>query len=388
MLKFKKYQKIIICGFLAAVIGFSAGCTGGGDDDELTVTTEPPVIEFEDEPEAVEEIAITPRFPQYVLPDEELVEPAGFRGNMWVVVGKNGYLYENGYINEYLGSAPKYINVTDEELIHRASTLKNIQEDLSERGIAFCVVITPSKAGSLPQFIPDFHIADFPPLSSDYVRPYIRFKQFLKDHGVYFVDSADVFASIGMTNTFPRTGIHWSLTAAFEVVEAVVKEYERQRGLEVRHLVADSIISSASPFAVEQDIFGIVYGGDNRRHMDDAIVDERYYTHDIYLEPGGGKPKIGRTIIQGGSFTGELNRFFGHFNLADSTHMIYYNNGGNTNRINWGRELRDVDFVLLEVNEQFVYNMGGNAPQWAENDINILPLGPNFIDALLEYLEN
>jgi len=169
-------------------------------------------------------------------------------------------------------------------------------------------------------------------------------------------------------------------------VNPVVSDHERQRGFQVQRIIAVSIISSPTPIhGNEQDIFGALYMGRNREHLDSAIIDERYYAHDIYLEPGG-KPKIGRTIIQGGSFTGELGRFF--WQLADSVHGIYYNNGGDLDSINWGRELRNTDFILLEVNEQFVYNMGGNAPQWAENDINILPLGPNLIEDLWEYLEN
>jgi hypothetical protein len=320
------------------------------------------------------------------LPEEEPEEPQGFRGTMHVVIGKNGYLFENGYINEYTGAASKYINITDSELINRAGILKNIQDKLKTRGIAFCVVITPNKASQKPQFIPDFHVAEFPPLSDNYVRPYIRFKQFLEDAGVYFIDSATVFKSIGMTNTFPRTGIHWNLMAAFEVVDAVVSEYERQRGFEVRRLIAEGIISSPAPIhGNEQDIFGIVYSGRNREHLETAVIDEEYYAHDIYFEPDG-KPKIGRTMIQGGSFTGELVRFFGE--LSESVNGIYYNNGGELDRIDWSRELEITDFILLEVNEQFVYNMGGNAPQWAEHDFMELPLGPNFIDALWEYLEN
>ncbi len=32
----------------------------------------------------------------------------GFRGNASVIIGEEGYLYENGYINEYFGFAKKY----------------------------------------------------------------------------------------------------------------------------------------------------------------------------------------------------------------------------------------------------------------------------------------
>jgi hypothetical protein len=54
--------------------------------------------------------------------------------------------------------------------------------------------------------------------------------------------------------------------------------------------------------------------------------------------------------------------------------------------INWKSEIRKTSFVLFEVNEQFIYNMGGNAPSWGQNDIDILPFGNNIIDSLCDYL--
>ena len=54
--------------------------------------------------------------------------------------------------------------------------------------------------------------------------------------------------------------------------------------------------------------------------------------------------------------------------------------------IDWKKEIGRTKFVLLEVNEQFVYNMGGNAPSWGQNDIVILDLGNNIIDSLWNYL--
>ena len=155
MLKMKFRRKFILFGLAAAmIISPSAGCSNPEDFDNVsaTVVRIPENNEYgepEDGPESEPENAvIVPRFPQYILQEEELAEPHGFHGSMHVVVGKNGYLYENGYINEYLGSAQKYVNVTDEFLAEKVETLKNIQEDLETRGIAFCFVISPSKAGS------------------------------------------------------------------------------------------------------------------------------------------------------------------------------------------------------------------------------------------------
>ena len=341
--------------------------------EEITETTEP------------EETDTSPKYPQYVLPESPLLDPEGYQGTAWVVIGKDGYLYENGYINEYLGTAPKYVNVTDDELISRAETLKYIQDALAQKGIAFCVAISPSKAGNLPQFIPDFYKTDHI-TPEGYIRPYIRFKKFLEDKGVYFVDSETVYKSVGLTNTFPKTGIHWNKLASYETTCAVIAEYERQTGIEVRHIASDGIIYKPNPppfVGNEQDIFGVVYSG-KRQEMKTAIIDDKYYWHEMFIDDKS-KPKIGHMIIQGGSFTGDFGYYFGDLKIAESVTSYYYNNSGKVN-IKWENEINKTKFVLLEVNEQFVYNMGGNAPQWAENDVNILPLGKNIVDSLYDYL--
>jgi len=54
------------------------------------------------------------------LYEREAVEKASYRGTEQVVIGKSGYLYENGYINEYYGLSPKYRDCSDEFLAERA----------------------------------------------------------------------------------------------------------------------------------------------------------------------------------------------------------------------------------------------------------------------------
>ena len=346
-----------------------------------------PEEEPEETTEEIEEvIIIEPRFEEYNLPPEILYDPDGYRGTEHVIIGKNGCLYENGYINEYLGYAQKYINVTDAELISRANVLKEIQDELALRGIAFCVAISPSKASAMPDYIPDWYIAQNKPISPDYVRPYLRFVEFLKEKGVFFVDSTSLYKSLGLTNTFPKTGIHWNKFASFETCVAIIAEYERQTGEEVKHLAADEIRFSKNPPGFgnpEQDIFGIVYSG-KKKEKENAIVDEKYYWHDAYTA-NSSKPAIKHMLIQGGSFTGDFYHYFGSFGIASDMSGYYYNNGGDMN-INWKREIEKTKFVLLEVNEQFIYNMGGNAPSWGQNDIVILDFGPNIIDSLWDYL--
>jgi len=324
------------------------------------------------------------RFPEYVLQGEKVQEPAKYKGNDQVIIGANGYLYENGYINEYLGFSKKYADVGDAELVSRAAALKAIQDALVPRGIAFCVVITPSKASSLPQFIPDWYTAKYnePP---DYSRPYTRFVKALEDEGVFFVDSASVYQEAGLTNTFPKTSTHWSKLAAFETTSAIIAEYERQTGSITKRLAADAILQGTDPpgfGSSETDIFGIVYAG-RKTERESAITDNLYYWPNAYV-PNKDAPSIPHMLIQGGSFTDDIIYYFTEYEIAADIRKIRYNNAPE-NGIDWANEL-NTSFVLLEVNEQFVYNMGGGAPSWGQKDFLVSDKGFNIIDSLYEYL--
>jgi len=223
--------------------------------------------------ETTEPAAVVPDWPEYVLPDSYLVEPEGFLGIDAVVVGKDGYLYEPWYINEYMGYDWVYVLTDDDELMRRVMVLKFIQDELSKRGVAFCVAISVNKASEMPQFIPEFYKDSHYVLDDDYVRPYVRFKKMLKDKGVYHIDSSSLYKSIGLTNSFAKTGTHWNKLASFETTRAVMNEIDRQTGRNIEKLVFDEIVKKKTPapfYANEQDIFNIGYAG-NRQAMKDAI---------------------------------------------------------------------------------------------------------------------
>jgi len=399
MFKFLRYNKstdpldilstvliTLIAVIFTALVVLIVVYAASGEKQQNTEPEEEVLLAVEETAEEEPEPVIEPRFAEYKMPQETLYDPDGYRGTEHVIIGKNGCLYENGYINEYLGFAPKYIEVTDADLTYRVNVLKSIQDELAKRGVAFCVAISPSKAAAMPDHIPDWYLAENKPLVSDYVRPYTRFLKMLEDKGVYHVDSTGLYKSLGLENTFPKTGIHWNKFASFETCVAIIAEYERQTGEQVKNLAADEVRFSANPPGFgnpEQDIFGLVYSG-KRREMQDAILDDRYYWHDVYTKYNS-RPSIPHMLIQGGSFTGDFYHYFHSFGIISDSSGYYYNNGGNVD-INWEYEIGRTSYVVLEVNEQFIYNMGGNAPSWGWNDIADLDFGPNIIDSLHAYL--
>jgi hypothetical protein len=322
--------------------------------------------------------------------NREMSEPTGYKGTDQVIIGKAGYLYENGYINEYLGYSKMYRMVTEDTINEQVEKLEYIQKRLAEQGTAFVLVFTPSKASQYPDAIPDWYkAANTAP--ADYVRPYTMMLERLATSTVHYVDSATVYKEAGLQETFPITGTHWNKLAAFETVKALIACYEEQTGETIRHITADKINSSPNPPGFgnpEQDIFGLVYSS---RPNANKIVDDKYYWPEIYVENENAE-RI-NVFIQGGSFTHDFNTYFPMYKISKKLRSVYYNQDDKlfadtaTADKEWGNYLNGCDYVILECNEQFVRGFGGNAPQWAQADKNGYDIGNRVYESLYDYLQ-
>ncbi|MGI6201888.1 MAG: alginate O-acetyltransferase AlgX-related protein [Eubacteriales bacterium] len=322
--------------------------------------------------------------------EQEMIEPTGYKGTDQVIIGKSGYLYENGYINEYLGYSKMYREVTRETIDDQVRKLEYIQEKLAERGTAFVLLITPSKASQYPDAIPDWYkAANTAP--EDYVRPYTMLIERLADSTVSYVDCASLYKEIGLQDTFPKTGIHWNKLAAVEAIRAVLASYEQQTGRPVRQLAIEKINKSKNPPGFgnpEQDIFGLVY---SVRPNARKIVDDWYYWPEVYVENQGAE-RIS-VFVQGGSFTHDINTYLPMYKISKKLRSVYYNQDEKLFADNatvdkqWDRYLSDCDLVIFECNEQFVRGFGGNAPRWAQADVIGYDIGPRVYESLYNYLQ-
>lgn len=320
-----------------------------------------------------------------------MTEPSGYKGAPTVIIGKSGYLYENGYINEYLGYSEIYREVTKERIKKQVLMLEYISERLKENGCAFVFVLTPSKASQYPEAIPEWYKKQNK-TPDGYTRPYELLIKELAGSGVPYIDSTALYAEIGLEETFPKTGTHWNKPAAFETTRAILLEYERQTGREIRRLAADRLLSSKNPPGFgnpEQDILGFVINGIKRS---DLILDDDYYWPDAYVENEDCKNRP-NFFIQGGSFAHDFTTYFSSFNIASKMTRMYYN-GFPSDALNafadpsrWEKLLKNIDYVIFECNEQFVRSLGGNSPDWS-SDKRGYEIGPDCYDSLYNYLKS
>lgn len=323
------------------------------------------------------------------------VESTTYKGTEQVIIGKSGYLYENGYINEYYGYSQKYRDCSDEYLKERVEKLTYIQKRLAEMGKAFALIITPSKAAEYERFIPEWYKAQNT-LPEDYERPIERLIPLLDEAGITYLRCSDYYKEIGLDETFPLTGIHWNKIAAYEASRKMIDIYEEQRGASTRNITTQKIIqrSTISGFGSnDADIFGIAYSGVDSK---DAIRDDLYYWPEIEIEDNEVEDTF-NLFLQGGSFSWDLKYYYEQYGLIDKLSQFDYNNwqgGFDTDpfRIGdegWKQALMGIDYVILECNEQYVCMMGTNPPKWGAADKEPLaPAEKDVYESLYNYLKS
>jgi len=141
--------------------------------------------------------------------------------NQSIIVGKGNQLFEKPYIDDYINE-PAMDNQQIEEMLDR---IAQVQRLLEQRGIAFVVLITPSKAYTYPEFLPS-SVQNYQRTISNYE----RIIPLLKESGIHFVDGQQITLELKESQPYPlfcQGGTHWNDIAALESVwglDALVKD--------------------------------------------------------------------------------------------------------------------------------------------------------------------
>ena len=174
------------------------------------------------------------------------VEPKGFKGSDAVYIGKSGYLYERGYIDEYYGFGG-YANFNYAGLDETVEKLQYIQDELEDRyGIIMLYVLSSSKASQYADYIPD-HYKNRYIIDPNYVRPVDYLRPLLAASSINYLDSSEYYKEIGLLVTFPKTGIHWNHLASFESTAELLRMYTDVSGNTIKLLDTQGIITSTTP---------------------------------------------------------------------------------------------------------------------------------------------
>lgn len=322
-------------------------------------------------------------------------EPAGFKGDSGIAIGKSGYLYEMAYMQEYLGvSNTVYTAVTDAGLQEMVDRFEYIQKELKKRGIEMLYVITSSKASAYADYIPE-HYKNSVTTVPGYVRPIDRLRTMLAKSNINYLDSAKYYEEIGLLVTFPKTGIHWNALASFETTAKLINMYQELSGRKTVTLKAAGVLTYTTPpssFNNEQDIFNILYNRVDSSYRESAIKDDAYYAPEIAIENHGAE-KID-VLVHGGSFAHSIVHYMSNYGFANITQSWYNDltSSGHDPRTEgpeaWKYILEGKELVIFEATEQQIRGGHKTANMTWEQAANDGNLGHNAIyDSLYEYLK-
>lgn len=173
----------------------------------------------------------------------------GMSGGTEITVGRDHWLYETAYIKQIVRQ-PEMGAAKAERFARQAARL---QAALNKRGIGFLLIVSPSKAEVLPEYLPP---AVRPPAKSA-VTGYARVTAELRKRNVAFLDGRELFLDLkkrGALNLFPPGGTHWSHYAAWLAWQQAATLLDGQvPGLELPAQSIQTVVTN-SPLGADDDL--------------------------------------------------------------------------------------------------------------------------------------
>jgi len=260
-----------------------------------------------------------------------------------VIIGKDRELYQAQYLFDYTFNRPADSVQLQEftDLLHR------VQEAQEARGKMFLYVTTPSKAIWREDKLPDYYRKNRQPG----LRNYETLAPLLTAAGIHHLDAAALTQAAPREvrdPAFPKGGIHWSETRAFEAAVAIVEKLNILYGCKLPVPLLKSVeFRERDAEQVDADLARMLF----------VVNPPVHYPHTrVTVAPGVGEE--GRLLAWiGCSFSEPLVDYFRRgrvFTKVD--YFFYYTLERNRqifdpNTINWEEDIFGADALILENNE-------------------------------------
>jgi hypothetical protein len=164
-----------------------------------------------------------------------------------VIIGREGYLFEEAYIKDYYGESfvgQKRVDSVVKRLISVDSVFKRM-------GKTLLVVFAPGKASFYPEYIPDRYqrVND----STNYK----SYRDAIAKSGLLFIDFNAWFISNKESSPFllyPKTGIHWSDYGAVLAIDSINRYLATVRGYDPVDVYWNEFYQNDSVSQIDADI--------------------------------------------------------------------------------------------------------------------------------------
>ena len=275
-----------------------------------------------------------------------------------IVVGKQRQLYEENYILFYYNIA----NQTQPGLADiYAKQLRDLQDLLAGRGISFLLLISPNKAATYPEYIPEQFkwFRRTGKLNRQVLLPLLR------KHGVNFYDAQEAMDTWRKKQPIPlfcQGGTHWNDLGALYSLQGMLAELERISGKKLVKLRLDDVAVDNNPTGYDRDLAELLnlyyqpYDFPSPHPKVTPVRDEETFT--------------GNLALVGGSFNWIILDLMHKYGVFDRMDFYYYYHtffrryeagkpaGEKTTvdvwHMNWDKRIFNKDFVIIEMNSAVI----------------------------------
>lgn len=279
------------------------------------------------------------------------------RSGTQVLLGRDGMLYEKVYVDAYNQSGHRL----GKELRNISASTKRLQDRLAADGIAFLLVIAPSKAEIYPEFLPpEADVAGRPARRSNYE----NFVKYLRADGVNLVDAHELFlqwkTAPGAPRLFANGGTHWNEYGAARVVAEIARRLRAATGKDLPTVEIVGAATNRTIVGEDNDLGELVNLWSGRPLAGPQV-------HPVVeVRPGAHLPDV---LFVGDSFVFTLTNFMDRLGLYRKRNTYYYYNREyfwpaapnaplDKRQLDLLAEVRGRDAVVIEVGEYWLPRVG------------------------------
>lgn len=280
-----------------------------------------------------------------------------YRGGTRVRLGANGFLFEQPYLTAYHTEGDR----SEKELREISAHLRRLQDRLAADGVAFLLIIAPSKAEVYPEYLPpDADVAGRPLRRSNYD----KLIPFLRADGIHLVDGHELFLQWkrepGAPLLFSRGGTHWNQYGAARIVAVMLQRLRELTGKDLPQVRVTGAVTNRVVGPSDNDLGELLNLWTSRWLAGPQVhpvleIDRGRYLPDI--------------LFIGDSFVFTLTNLMDREGLYRRRNTYYYYNREyfypeapnaplDKRRLDVLAEVRARDAVVIEVNEYWLPRIG------------------------------
>ncbi len=267
-----------------------------------------------------------------------------------VIVGKEGYLYEENYIKAYYGSD----FIGEDSIQHRLERLRFVQDTLAKLNKSIMLVIAAGKGSFFPEYFPDSCHRPQGPTNVEY---HAKLAQQL---GVNCIDFNQYFLKLKGKSEYPLYpihGIHWSYYGACLAADSIIRYMEAIQGIDMPNLYWNSV-EMHLPQKGDSDL------GDGLNILFNPSSKQLAYPN-VQVESDSGKVKPNVLVVSDSFYWLMYN--FGIANAFATNHFWYYNNqvypdsfqaSVDVSKLDLAAEIDKHDIFMVMATEATIPNLG------------------------------